>query len=417
MSNMQAVILAAGVGSRLTEVSNGLPKCLVPIGDQTLIEHQLEALSDAGIGQVLIVVGYKADEVRKIVGNQATYIENDRYAQTNSLYSLSLTSEWIKGPFVLMNCDVLFHPDILHRLLAKRGNALAYDSTSAAGQEQTKVALREDKVIDLGKDLPKEIARGESLGVLSFDAEGSKALFARVNALTQNGGEKSWVMEAVRNTCSSISIRGVNVAGLPWAEIDFPYDLKRAQKEVWPIISKSKWKNTYHWRRVRWIVAGFIALILVGLGWFINVTGPNRTWSTVLPSNGKEFILNLPKGTQQWWVASKEDTIQAKVYGPSTVRVEVRLVHFSKVQNAEKYVVEVSLNGEPRIWKVFKSTPDEETTAGLTIGDRDRIEFELPPGNHNIAVSLLAGNCDQFLTRIRNPEIDTDDEDDEDDEK
>jgi L-glutamine-phosphate cytidylyltransferase len=413
---MQAVILAAGTGSRLTEVSHGLPKCLLPIGEQTLIEHQLEALSDAGIGQVLIVVGYKSDEVRKVVGNRATYIDNDRYAQTNSLFSLSLASEWVQGPFVLMNSDVLFHPDILHRLLSKKGNALAYDSTSIAGHEQTKVALREEKVIDLGKDLPAEIARGESLGLLCFDTEGSKALFARVKALIQNGGEKSWVMEAVRNTCSSISIRGVNVAGLPWAEIDFAYDLNRAQKEVWPAISKSRWKKTIHWRRVKWIATGLAALILIGIGWLIhlNIISADPTWSTVLPSRGNEFILTLPDGAQRWWIVSCEDTIQAMVYGPSTVRVEVRLVHFSKIQDAEQFVVEVAVNGKPWIWEVFKSTPDDETSAsGLTIGDRDRIEFELPPGNHNIAVSLLAGNCDQFLARIRNPETDTDEEDDE----
>lgn len=413
---MQAVILAAGTGSRLNEVSQGLPKCLLPIGEQTLIEHQLEALSDAGIGQVLIVVGYKADEVRKVVGNRATYIENDRYAQTNSLFSLSLASEWVQGPFVLMNSDVLFHPDILHRLLSKKGNALAYDSTSVTGQEQTKVALREEKVIDLGKDLPTEIARGESLGLLCFDTEGSKALFARVKALIQNGGEKSWVMEAVRCTCNSISIRGVNIAGLPWAEIDFPYDLNRAQKEVWPAIRKSRWKRTIHWHKIKWVAIVLSAVILISVGWMIhlNFRDPNPGWSTVLPSNGKEFILSLPEGTQRWWIASCDDTINAIVYGPSTVRVELRLVHFSNVQRTEQYIVEVSIDGKPLEWEVFKSTPDEETIASdLTIGDRDRIEFAVSPGNHSISINLLAGHCDGFLTRVRNPELDAEEDDEE----
>lgn len=413
---MQAVILAAGSGSRLNGVSNGLPKCLLPIGEQTLIEHQLEALSDAGIGQILIVAGYKADEVRKVVGNRATFIENDRYAETNSLFSLSLASEWVHGPFVLMNCDVLFHPDILHRLIAKGGNALAYDSTSSAGQEQTKVALREGRVIDLGKDLPAELSRGENLGLMCFDANGSEALFACVKALVQNGGEKSWVMEAVRSTCRSVPIFGVNAAGLPWGEIDFPHDLNRAQREVWPAISKDRWKKIVRWRRIKWIAAGLLALFLIGVGWIIhiNITSQNPSWSTVLPSNGKEFILTLPDGAQRWWMTSCKDTIKAMVYGPSTVRIEVRLVHFSKIHHTEQFVVEVAVNGKPWIWEVFKSTPDDETSAsGLTIGDRDRIEFELPPGNHNIAVSLLASNCDQFLARIRNPETDTDEEDDE----
>ena len=106
---MQAVILAAGSGSRLQRVSNGLPKCLLPIGGRPLIEHQLEALSDAGVGNVLVVVGHQADEVRKTLGNRVEYVENTRYDATNSLYSLWLAREWVKGPFVLLNCDLLFH--------------------------------------------------------------------------------------------------------------------------------------------------------------------------------------------------------------------------------------------------------------------------------------------------------------------
>lgn len=413
---MQAVILAAGVGSRLNGVSNGLPKCLVPIGEQTLIEHQLEALSEAGIGEILIVVGYKADEVRKVVGDQVSFIENTRYDKTNSLFSLSLASDWIHGPFVLMNCDVLFDPDILHRLIAKGGNSLAYDSTASVGQEQTKVALREGKVIDLGKDLPTELARGESLGLMCFDSEGAKILFSRVKALVQNGGAKSWVMEAVRSTCSSILINGVNTAGLPWVEIDFPYDLNRAQKEVWPAIVKSRWKKAIYWRKTKWVAASLIALMLIGFGNIlsVNVFSEETTWSTALPTNGKEIVLTAPGGVQSWWLASSEDTIQATVYGPSTVRAEVRLVLFSNTQDAEQYVVEVSLNGKPLKWEAFKSTPEVEAAElGSMLGDRDRIEFDLPPGNHNVKVSLLAGNCDRFLTRIRFQEIDEAEEDDE----
>src|SRR5512134_753543 len=120
---MQAVILAAGVGSRLSSVSNGTPKCLQPIADRPVIEHQLEMLADAGIGHVLVVVGYKADEVRKVVGYRAEYIENPRFRETNSLYSLWLAREWVTGPFLLINGDLVFHPQVLDRLLAKGANA------------------------------------------------------------------------------------------------------------------------------------------------------------------------------------------------------------------------------------------------------------------------------------------------------
>ncbi|MEK9137849.1 MAG: phosphocholine cytidylyltransferase family protein, partial [Bacteroidota bacterium] len=267
---MQAVILAAGVGSRLGAVSNGLPKCLLPIGDRPLIEHQLEALADAGIGPVLVVLGYEGDEVRNAVGYRAEYIENPRYEETNSLYSLWLARQWVTGAFVLINSDILFHPDVLDRLLTKGGNALAFDASSTSGQEQTKVFVREGRVWDLGKDLSPDLVRGESLGMLVFDSEGSAALFGRVDAMIKNGGEKSWVMEAVRSMCSAVHIRAVNVTGLPWVEMDFPFDVDRARKNVWPEIRRSRWKRTVHWRITRWIAAVVAAFVLVSAGVFIS---------------------------------------------------------------------------------------------------------------------------------------------------
>lgn len=413
---MQAVILAAGKGSRLNGTTNGLPKCLLKVGGQAIIEHQLEALSEAGIGEILIVTGYKAEEIRKVVGNQVEYRNNDRYDKTNSLYSLSLASNWVKGPFVLMNCDVLFEPEVLHKLVAKSGNALAYDSTAATGQEQTKVAMREGRIIDLGKDLPKELARGESLGILCFDSKGSQELFSRVKALVQNGGAKSWVMEAVRIICNSIFIRGVNVAGLPWVEIDFPYDFNRAQKEVWPAIYKNRWKKTIRWRKIKWFAGGIAAMLLITIGLFagFELFNQSTTWSTVLPVNGQELQLTMPDGVQRWWVAPKDDTIKAEVRGPSTLRVEVRLILASLDRDIEQYIVETALDGKVNRWEVFKATPDEvPISPELYFGDRDRIEIEVPSGNHTLGVSLLAGECNQFLTRIRYPEVETDEDDDE----
>ena len=413
---MQAVILAAGTGSRLGTVSNGRPKCLLPIGGRPLIEHQLEALADAGIGEVLVVVGHKGDDVRKTVGNRAEFVENTRFEETNSLYSLWLAKDWVKGPFVLLNGDLLFHPDVLHRLLARGGNAIVFDSSSTRGSEQTKVAIREGKVIDLGKDLSPELTRGESLGLICFDAAGCEALFPRVNAMVQNGGEKSWVMEAIRSECTMLAFKAVNVAGLPWAEVDFPYDLNRAQREVWPAIHQSRWKKTLHWRRTKWIAASLGAMFLVYAGGFINsgLNSEKVEWTTIQPIEAKEVLLTLPKGNQQWWMASRERPLHATCKGPTRVRVEFRLLISSGDPKPGRYVVQVSLDGKPLIWQVFKSTPDlDASLPEAAVGDRDYLDFEIPGGNHVIDVSLLASTSDRLLSRVRFPEPVTPEEDEE----
>ncbi|HEU4720961.1 MAG TPA: NTP transferase domain-containing protein, partial [Gemmatimonadaceae bacterium] len=158
---MQAIILAAGLGSRLHKVTGGKSKALVEVGGRPLILHQLEALADHGVGPVLVVAGHEADEVQKVIGDRAEVILNDRFAETNSLYSLWLARDWVKGPFVLLNCDLFFDPRILDRLLEESRNVLAYDSTSSRGREQTKVAIKQRRVLDIGKDVPASSARGE----------------------------------------------------------------------------------------------------------------------------------------------------------------------------------------------------------------------------------------------------------------
>ena len=82
---MRGVILAAGKGSRLNGTIGDKPKCLLRVGDKTLIERQVEVLRAVGIDDIVAVVGCQADRVRRTCGARITYIENTRFAQTNSL--------------------------------------------------------------------------------------------------------------------------------------------------------------------------------------------------------------------------------------------------------------------------------------------------------------------------------------------
>lgn len=85
-----AVILAAGRGWRMGGMTEDRPKCLLPVGGQTVIEHQLATLSALGVAKITIVTGYGSDQVRERVNGRASFIENDVWADTNSLYSLAL---------------------------------------------------------------------------------------------------------------------------------------------------------------------------------------------------------------------------------------------------------------------------------------------------------------------------------------
>ena len=404
---MRAVILAGGVGSRLEQLTDGKPKCLVEIGGRPLILHQLEALSDHGVGPVLMVVGYNHEAIREVVGRRVEYVVNERYRETNSLYSLWLAREWVKGPFVLLNGDLFFDPAILARLLEDAGNVLAYDSTSSRGREQTKVAIRGRKVIDLGKDLPPASARGESLGLLKFEADGAKAMMEVAAHQIEAGHEQAWVIEATRAVCKMVPLYGTNVAGLPWTEVDFPHDLEEARSEVWPAIWKGRWRRRVYWKRTRWLAAGIVALVLAVGGWFASTrVGPaSLDWESVVPLEASAVSLTLPSGRQKWWMVARGDSITAQVDGGAPLRVEFRLLLPPQRADSGRYVVAVSVDGIAQDWDAFTATPD--STAGLSgtvVGDRDRLEFTLAPGPHVVRVTLVAGHGDGLLVRIRRPQ-------------
>lgn len=233
---MQGLILAAGRGSRLGDFDGGTPKCLLNVGDHPLIDHQLTAFSAAGIGPVTLVVGYAADAVQAAVGSRANYVHNSRWSATNSMYSFWLARHAITGPVVVLNCDTLFHPEILRRLLVSGPDALVFDSSSGDSDEHMKVQIEDDCLCDMSKELPAECTAGENVGMLYFSAETARAVFAMAETLIATHGEKSWLSAAVREVAKTRPIRTVDIVGLPWVEIDFPNDLEHARQTVWPAI-------------------------------------------------------------------------------------------------------------------------------------------------------------------------------------
>src|SRR5215207_3765088 len=121
---MKAIILAAGKGTRLDGAAVK-PKCLVEVGGSTLLRRQIEILRSRGIDEIVIVVGFGADSIREACDNEISFVENIHFAETSSLYSLWLAREHLSEGFVVLNSDVLVHPQLLANLLnSSREDAL-----------------------------------------------------------------------------------------------------------------------------------------------------------------------------------------------------------------------------------------------------------------------------------------------------
>jgi choline kinase len=240
---MKGIILAAGKGSRLNGTAGDKPKCLVELGGTTLIERQIAVLERAGIDDVVVVVGCQADRVRAVCGDAVTYVENSRFAETNSLYSLWTARALLYEGFVVLNCDVLFHPALLDDLLATHHDAallIAYreDGQPSFGDEEMKVKVLGDRVIDISKTMDPADADGENLGIVKFGAHSAPHLMATLDRLVAEGGLRDWAPRAFREFARDRPLHAVGTRGLPWTEIDFPEDYQRAAREILPAIER-----------------------------------------------------------------------------------------------------------------------------------------------------------------------------------
>ncbi len=238
---MRGVILAAGRGSRLNGTAKESPKCLVEAGGVTLVERQIRALRQAGVTEVTVVVGCEAERVKQACGQEVTYIENSRYAETNSMYSLWMARPLLYGGFVVLNCDVIFHPALLDDLLtARHANALllAYREADqpAFGDEEMKVRVRQGRVLEMSKRMDPADADGENLGIVKFGPEGAASLIGIMDRLIEAGGLRDWAPRAFGEFARTEPLHAIGTRGLPWIEIDFPEDYQRAVQEVLPAI-------------------------------------------------------------------------------------------------------------------------------------------------------------------------------------
>lgn len=236
---MQAIILAAGRGSRLGQMNNSKPKALIKLGMVHLIDYQLSVLRYFGITDVCVVVGYQARMLRSVIGDRCHYIYNDRYADTNSLYSLWLARDWVSDDLLLINGDVLAHPDIFWRVVTDPGNSLVYDSISGTDDESMKVALAGEELFHISKSLPVKESKGESLGILKFQASATGLLFREAEKAISIGGVNQWAPAAVERFARKSPITCIDIGGLPWVEIDYVEDLQNASEMVWPEIEES----------------------------------------------------------------------------------------------------------------------------------------------------------------------------------
>lgn len=237
---MKAIILSAGQGKRLLPYTAERPKCIVPIHGRTMVEWQIDELIKCGVEDICVVVGYGADKVEQRL--------KDRYGQDgvrilfNPFHSVAdnLGTCWIARSemtedFILLNGDTLFQAPVLETLLASepRPVTVTVDRKNRYDDDDMKVILDGARLLRIGKDLPLDQVRAESIGMLLFRGEGPELFRQAVEDVMRHPAAlKRWYLSVIDELARKTPVWTCCIEGLLWGEVDCPADLKHAAKVV-----------------------------------------------------------------------------------------------------------------------------------------------------------------------------------------
>jgi len=245
---MNALILAAGRGTRIRSVHADRPKCLIPTIDRrtTILDHQIESLLDAGVARITLVVGY---EWNQIFGHVQTryrserdrfqFIINPDYAQTNNIYSLWLARKAMNGDsFVCLNADVVYDARVLAPALESK-TPITMIVDPEWRDETMKVIINGDRVTRMSKAIGRDQFSGTYIGITAFSAAINEPFFRRISHLVQSGEVNGFFNVAVEQLANDgVHVGYSSTKGLAWAEIDDPGDLAFARQHIFPRISQ-----------------------------------------------------------------------------------------------------------------------------------------------------------------------------------
>ena len=227
---MKAIILAAGVGLRIKPLTDNCPKCLLKVGDNTILEMMISHIQNCGINEIIFVVGYLKEQIKCYVKTKfpdlnVSFVTNDKYAETNTGYSLMLVKDFIQDSgFIKFDGDVVFDKKILKKLIeCKHDNCLCIDKNINIDAEEIKVIMdNQNRILKANKTVNPKDAVGESIGIEKISKETAKLLFKELELMMQDKKNNQEYYEGAyeRLIEKNVPFYALDISGLKWVEID-----------------------------------------------------------------------------------------------------------------------------------------------------------------------------------------------------
>ena len=238
---MIGVILAAGMAKRLRPLTDERPKCLLKVGERTLLQRTVDGLISAGISEFVVVTGYRANMIRDFLTEtypstlKFHFIDNVDYEHNNNIFSLWLTRPYTDGhDFLLMDSDILCDPAAILEVMNAEDSALALNRHELGEEEMKIVADTHGRIIEISKTCSPAEAAGESVGIEKITADYSTALFRELRQMIEDEGLIDIFYERAfeRLIPQGHTFRIVDTTSFFSIELDTPEDFENAKRLI-----------------------------------------------------------------------------------------------------------------------------------------------------------------------------------------
>lgn len=231
----QAIIVAAGVGSRLRPLTDDRPKTLIEVDGQSMLSRSVQLMMDQGINDIAIVVGYRKEMIVEHLRDfPVTYFYNPFYKITNNMASLWFAAPFIRGDFIYSHSDIVYDASLLTMLVeTNRENVLLVEKKDC-GAEEMKVKVQDGRLMASSKEIPLEKSFGEWTGLAKFSADFGAELMETIGLLIEQGQQMAYDTLAFTRMVEAGHVIGItSFENVPWLEVDTADDLHQA-REAFP---------------------------------------------------------------------------------------------------------------------------------------------------------------------------------------
>lgn len=232
---MKAILISAGKGERLYPLTKNTPKSLLEVGNGlTLLETQLHSLSENNIKDIVIIVGYKAEQIEaKIKHYQGelniTTVFNPFFDCSNNLISVWMAKHHMDSDFITINGDDMFSPAVIENLLKSNNDiTMVIDEKTEYDDDDMKVIHQNGNIFEVSKKIEKSKANGESIGIIKFINKGPKIYTSILDEMVRDPDNRNvFYLKAIQQIIDKGFKVGYSLCKPEdWGEIDFHPDLE-----------------------------------------------------------------------------------------------------------------------------------------------------------------------------------------------